>query len=276
MDSLRAQTRAPDAIVVVNNGSTDGTAAWLDGQRDLVVVHQANLGGAGGFNRGLKEAYRKGHGWFWIMDDDVICEPAALAELLAPAGKLPECAFLCSRVVNASQEPLNVPEIDMRPSPVTGYPAWPSALPMSLMPVRAATFVSILLPRRTVDACGYPFTEMFIWGDDTEYTTRATKDARAYLVANSTVLHMRANSSALSISREANAARLPLFRYYYRNTVYRFRKFGTPVDLVRFVYKAFFECIRSLGSSTPHRRVAIVLQGLFQGITFEPRVEWPP
>ena len=42
---LRA-TPQLNAIVVVNNDSTDGTATWLDNQQDLTVIHQQNVGGA--------------------------------------------------------------------------------------------------------------------------------------------------------------------------------------------------------------------------------------
>jgi len=33
-----------DEIVVVNNGSIDGTREWLDGQSDLTVIHRENHG----------------------------------------------------------------------------------------------------------------------------------------------------------------------------------------------------------------------------------------
>uniref|UniRef100_UPI003FEEC51D glycosyltransferase n=1 Tax=Phocaeicola sp. TaxID=2773926 RepID=UPI003FEEC51D len=36
-------------IIVVNNGSTDGTTEWLDTQADLDVIHQDNVGASGGF-----------------------------------------------------------------------------------------------------------------------------------------------------------------------------------------------------------------------------------
>ena len=48
------------SIVVVNNGSTDGTGAWLDEQEDLTVIHQENVGGSGGFYRGIQYAYQAG------------------------------------------------------------------------------------------------------------------------------------------------------------------------------------------------------------------------
>ena len=44
---LRANTPV-SSIVVVNNGSTDGTGEWLDDQKDLTVIHQENVGGSGG------------------------------------------------------------------------------------------------------------------------------------------------------------------------------------------------------------------------------------
>ena len=54
--SLQKQSVAINKIIVVNNGSTDGTKEWLDGQSELHVIHQENVGGSGGFYRGIQEA----------------------------------------------------------------------------------------------------------------------------------------------------------------------------------------------------------------------------
>ncbi len=43
-------------IVVVDNGSTDGTADLLEERRDCRVVHSANVGYSAGINRGVREA----------------------------------------------------------------------------------------------------------------------------------------------------------------------------------------------------------------------------
>lgn len=73
-----------DKILVVDNGSTDGTSAWLDTEADsrLSVVHQDNVGGSGGFYRGISEAVRMGADWVWCMDDDVFPRPECLSNLL--------------------------------------------------------------------------------------------------------------------------------------------------------------------------------------------------
>ena len=47
------------SIVVVNNGSTDGTKEWLDEQTDLRVIHQENVGGSGGFYTGIRYAFQE-------------------------------------------------------------------------------------------------------------------------------------------------------------------------------------------------------------------------
>ena len=59
LDGLAAQTRRPDAVVVVDNASTDDTQAVLAARTDLPleVITQDNLGGAGGFHRGVRSAY---------------------------------------------------------------------------------------------------------------------------------------------------------------------------------------------------------------------------
>ena len=53
------------SILVVNNGSTDGTREWLDTQTDLKTVHQENVGGSGGFHTGIEYAYQMGADWIW-------------------------------------------------------------------------------------------------------------------------------------------------------------------------------------------------------------------
>lgn len=82
IESLRLQTQAVDQIIVINNDSNDGTAQWLDEQTGLQAIHQGDVGSAGGYHRGIKEAYEQGYDWIWVMDDDVEPRPDCLENLL--------------------------------------------------------------------------------------------------------------------------------------------------------------------------------------------------
>ncbi len=79
--AILSQTRPPDEIVVVDDGSTDGTAdelARFGGE--IRVVHQSNLGHAAAINRGIAEA--RGD-YVARCDADDIWEPTRLARQTA-------------------------------------------------------------------------------------------------------------------------------------------------------------------------------------------------
>ena len=68
INALRSQTRRLDSILVVNNGSTDGTEEWLLNQPDIEFITQSNVGGAGGFSTAIEQGYKKGYTWIWCMN----------------------------------------------------------------------------------------------------------------------------------------------------------------------------------------------------------------
>ena len=81
------QNKPISSIVIVNNGSTDGTTEWLAAQEGLTVINQTNVGGAGGFYTGIQYAYQAGADWIWCMDDDVFPRADCLEQLLPYSGK---------------------------------------------------------------------------------------------------------------------------------------------------------------------------------------------
>lgn len=73
-------------VLLVDNASTDGTADYIKtlAMPGLVCRNPGeNLGGAGGFAYGIRAAVELGCEAVWIMDDDTLPEPDALAALLA-------------------------------------------------------------------------------------------------------------------------------------------------------------------------------------------------
>ncbi len=277
--AIEAQTRRCDRVIVVNNGSTDGTADVLRSlaPRVEVVSLATNCGAAGGFNRALAAGHGTGADLLWLMDDDVIPDPTALAELLAARDALTvrgiDPPFVASVAHSPDGSMTNVPDLDGRRR-VRGYPQWPELLERGLVPIRRGTFVSTLFTRQTVDRYGLPLADMYMWGEDTEYTLRVTREASGYLVGHSHVVHLRAQPGSLDIRTETDPRRIALHRVHVRNLVYtarrhfdRKRKLHTVLRLARLA--ASLAAQRRLGLAR------IVALGLFQGLTFSPRAPGP-
>jgi GT2 family glycosyltransferase len=176
---------------VVDNASTDGTAAWLAGQDVDVLRLAENRGGAGGFHAGTEAAMTRDVEWMWLMDDDTIAEPDALEELLAAddrarAAGLPEPLLLSSKVLwtDGSIHPMNPPT----PNPLK-MNLFVSAVQHGLMPLRANTFLSLLVRRPAVERYGLPRAGFFIWADDIDFTQRILRHEAGYMIPQSVAVH---------------------------------------------------------------------------------------
>lgn len=188
--ALKDQTVPVQKIIVINNGSTDNTARWLDAEKDLTVIHQANIGAAGGFSTGIKMAAAHSADYIWIMDDDTICEPEALENLLKNISHVKEpIGFLSSRCnwTDGSPHFMNIPSIKA---------LFNNRLPFNkyddqgMILIESSSFVSLLVNTEAVKSVGLPYKEFFIWGDDQEFTSRITKQGYlGFYCTDSIVLH---------------------------------------------------------------------------------------
>ena len=192
--ALAAQTRRPDAVVVVDNASGDGSAeavrrwAAAPGALDVdLLVLERNTGGAGGFAAGLARAvHHHGADAVWLMDDDTVPRPQALAASLA-AWRATGAALVASRVVwtDGREHPMNTPRV----RPGAGAAERAAAAAAGCVPVRSASFVAVLLDAAAVRADGLPEAGYFLWNDDFEYTTRLLRHRRGVACPASVVEH---------------------------------------------------------------------------------------
>lgn len=163
------QTSPVDKIVIVNNGSTDGTDAYLKTLQhpQIEIITQENLGGAGGFHTGIKRAYELGYEWIWVMDDDVEPFKDCLGNLLQYKD-LSKC-IQPLRIFSDNNEVFKWEHyFDHRTCmPILHHNI--SLENKDFCYVNTACFEGMLIHRDIVEKIGFPKKEYFIAGDDTEY-----------------------------------------------------------------------------------------------------------
>ena len=83
LTSVLALDPAPDRVLLVDNGSTDGTAKAVRAEFSEVEVLrlETNLYFAGGVNEGIRRALEAGAGSILLLNNDVVLERAALEAL---------------------------------------------------------------------------------------------------------------------------------------------------------------------------------------------------
>ncbi len=272
IEHILRQEGAVCDILVIDNHSTDGTKEriqrYLDaGQVDYTDTG-ANLGGAGGFSFGIRRAAEKGYDRIWVMDDDCMPEPDALAALLHAERDLNgEYGFLSSRVLwkDGSLCDMNL-QRETLTRDLKGFER-------RLQPVVMASFVSLFLKRETVMELGLPIKEFFIWTDDWEYTRRISRKYPCYAVADSRVMHLSKSNIGANIADES-ADRLDRFDYLYRNDVCLYRREG----LRGFAYEVVRlsgHCLRVLLKAKDHKkeRLQKIIGGTRKGLSFHPPIE---
>ena len=277
IDSLRNQIYTNREIVVVNNGSTDGTQEWLNAQKDIIVITQQNLGGAGGFFSGMKYVAEHEYDYCWVMDDDVVCHSDALQELVNAYTKKPNIGFVCSKVIGINGCPMNTPTVDDRPTS-NGDADFTDLIAESMIKVKTATFVSVLCSVKTIKEVGLPYKEFFIWGDDTEYTNRISLNHECYMACRSVVVHKRAIQGPLFFETETNPLRQKMYFYMMRNDAFIEFKYNKLYLNRRMRFRYYVRQYKYALSLLLHGRrlqAMIVVRSVLAMLSFNPTIQYP-
>jgi rhamnopyranosyl-N-acetylglucosaminyl-diphospho-decaprenol beta-1,3/1,4-galactofuranosyltransferase len=226
VSALRSQSYNDFDILVVNNGSSDGTKDWIDSQKDLLAIHQQNVGGAGGFYSGMKYMMEHDYQWLLMMDDDGVADKDELKNLLGSyedvkkaVGKevilnalvvnkddYSKTSFIWARGSNRSNE---ISELKNKPFFKDIHP-----------------FNGTLVKRDIIDKIGLIKKEMFIWGDEKEYMARAIHNGIGlYTVTSAIHYHPKEKGIKGNIIPFVSKYQLlikprKMSHYYYRNEGY--------------------------------------------------------
>jgi len=277
IEALRHQTRKLNAIIVINNSSTDGTREWLKQQADLNVVHQENGGGALGFYRGMKEAHNKGYDWVWMMDDDVEPLTSCLQEMLdanQEYGNQFDVLQPDRKFFNSDSEWRYGSEFNFK------NPFKPEAI----KPIKSSDFkderirkiVSFpfegpMFSSKVIAKVGFADKRYFILYDDTDYSARVFNAGFDVGFVRDAIMIKKINNPAIGINVD--------WKLYYqvRNQIILDRKFGSPyitfsralVSNTKRVLAVMKRCIKTNSFADFPQNVSAILKAASDGFKFE-------
>jgi len=269
--AVSAQTRAPDSVIVVDNASSDGTAAAVRTKFPAVQLAELtqNSGGAGGFAYGMAQALAGHADLIWLMDDDTVPEPGALEALLAARDRhpVPPPALVASRVIwtDGRAHPMNTP----RTKPFVSKAERLSAEAAGCTPIRSASFVSILVDAGECRLRGLPQADYFLWNDDFEFTTRLLRGNVGLLCPASVAVHKTATFGGTNVDPGQQR-----FFYEVRNKVWMLKTRAPLAPLERLAYggSTLRRWTRTFAASRDRRALgSSLVKGIAAGVRTSPR-----
>lgn len=224
------------AVLVVDNASSDGTADWLAGLSDPrlhLLRHARNLGGAGGFETGMRRAMEHlAPDWIVVMDDDARPAPDTFATFHAADRSAHDAWAAAVRHPDGRICDINRPSINpfwnraafLRTAAGGGRDGFHLSAAdyedEALHAVDAASFVGLFISAAAVARIGYPDGRLFVYGDDVLYTLGLRRAGGS--IAFDPALHFEHDFSTIDASERRFR---PLWKsyYHYRNLLIVYR-----------------------------------------------------
>ncbi|WP_008313459.1 glycosyltransferase family 2 protein [Leptolyngbya sp. PCC 6406] len=268
LTALLNQSCPVDCIVVIDNASTDGTTemlaenGYLHQSRLIYQKMSENTGGAGGFHEGMKLAFEAGYTWLWLMDDDGVPADTCLERLLINSEKYDVIGTAVVKPDDSEALALKLRVLDDQ-----GYFAnrqyistYRDLCAQSQNGIYAGTanfFNGVLIHRRVPESIGYVLKELFIWGDEYEYSLRIK--AANFQVATAVDAIYRHPASLFTFSKLK-------YYYYFRNLIYVYQNYAQIMyrPSLRWLFPIYTvaNCLRMTPSWSPHY-LARVLSAVF-------------
>lgn len=276
LQSILGQQYRVDKVLVIDNGGFEETKQVLEEFRDESRVVNtptgSNLGGAGGFNFGLKQAMSYSFDYVWIMDDDTTPNIDALSNLMQADQYLSthkvNPGFLASNVrwTDGSAAKMNIPGIQHD---------WNEFDQPGIIRVEWSSFVSMLVSHEAISELGLPISDFFIWGDDLEFSLRISQKFPGYFVQSSIAVHHMGNNNPVNLLTEKEPARIERHFYDFRNRLFISKKLRGRKAFWKQLLWDIFQIFKVHGTGYAWKKVAIILKGVWAGLFFNPKVEYP-
>jgi N-acetylglucosaminyl-diphospho-decaprenol L-rhamnosyltransferase len=233
LESVGAEAgRRSVEIVVVDNGSSDGSAAMVGERFPAVrlIENGANLGFAAAANRAIRSSRAA---YVLLLNSDAALDPGSLAALLERADATPRAAIVGARLAHAdgrfqaSHAPF--PTLFVEALILTGVgrllhgPWYPSRGPQESGVARAVDYVPgacLLVRRAAIEAVGLLDEQYFMYSEEVDWCYAMKRAGwQVWYEPRASAVHRIGASSQRSQQREAllYRGRVRFFRKHYGN-----------------------------------------------------------
>ena len=193
IQSALSQSYAPFEIIVVDDGSTDGSADEVESiQSDIVrLIRQQNAGETAARNRGMSEASGD---WFALLDADDEWKNGFLAETAAMIDEYPDCGIYCTGFDIVASDRIVAGNTPQTRGIVKNY------FQQSMKGFVATASSSVLNPHAVSEVGGFP-EGMRLGGDQYMWTKLAERFKVCFSPSRQVAVYTTANNRSVSIYR---------------------------------------------------------------------------
>lgn len=268
VQALLGQGHGDLRVIVVDNGSEHGSLGPIEALPPSVLLlrNDRNLGFAGGVNVGVTRAVGDGADYVWLMNNDAIPNPDALARCLAAMAADPGVGLVSPVILNADAGD----EVEFCGGTWNGV-AFQTTADLALSrewhehsPDRAwLVGTALLIDRRVVEAIGFFDEDLFAYWEDNDYCVRAIRAGFRCAVARDAVVRHWSGRP------KTHPGLKPLHYHYYmaRNELLFLRKTLARRDRPRPLLWAIDRQFRKIGQLQAYPdAIDAILGGLWDGI----------
>lgn len=269
--------------VVVDNASSDGSAEELRSRFPGVTLLQSerNLGFAGGNNLGIRHALEEGFDYCWLLNNDTVPEPGALAALVARMEEDPGVGICGSRLVyeerrntlqalgGGTYHPWLGVTRSLGEGEDAGLKVDRAAVEQQLDYVAGA---SMLVSRDFLETVGMMREDYFLYYEEMDWAERARGRYRLGFAPDSVVYHREGASIGGGSADPAGRSRLADY-FQVRNRL-RFTRRHHPAKLPA-VYLTVLAALGARILRGQWGRAAMILRLMFTYMNEEPEMAGP-
>lgn len=241
VESVRKQTciNMIDIYVVDNHSTDDSVKLLRDTLGDAITIleNAENLGGSGGFNRGIRDGLSKDYKYIMLVDNDVVMAEDAVEQLFDYLEQNPDVGIAGSKILQMGKPDVIQDlggSIDLNRYNMQGN--YYGHLDKGLPDVIECDYVSTCTAMARVEAVrqfGLMPEDNFIYWDDTQWSKECQQTGyKTIVVSASKVWHNHSVMTGIS----------PFVKYYHtRNRLYYFSKYLEESQLEMFQNKIMDE-----------------------------------